>query len=222
MIVSSRLRQERKLRYLANVRTANAGLYGREVGSDASKPEFEDDESEDGASPHVTSGSPTPEPQESSLEEAILSAPLWRVQRLLIDICKINDYARAYAAGSLHSDMIDGKKRKKSEMCKHCGKEYEVEHNQKGGCKYHSGVSRGTNYRCIETPGRKKVDAGSGIWDDHDPNINGDLEDFADDPDYASGFVWLCCDKAGGGKPCVWSRHKPCVDERGVKRARYS
>ena len=50
------------------------------------------------------------------------------------------------------------------------------------------------------------------MWDDHDENCHGQCESFEDDPDYAEGFIWECCDKPGDDEGCKTTRHKARIN----------
>jgi hypothetical protein len=54
----------------------------------------------------------------------------------------------------------------------------------------------------------KTVDYESDFWADHDENCHGPYEAFEDDPDYAEGFIWDCCDKPGDNEGCKATKHK--------------
>jgi hypothetical protein len=89
----------------------------------------------------VTSGSPTPEPVTSSLDDAIRTAPVKQIHSLLILICQKHESARKLASSRLLAPMESstGRKRKAFEKCKHCGVDYSVLSNEKGDCMYHPG-----------------------------------------------------------------------------------
>ena len=56
--------------------------------------------------------------------------------------------------------------------------------------------------------GEKEVDYESEHWCDWDERCHGNMESFINNPDYASGFIWSCCDGAGDAEGCVRSRHE--------------
>lgn len=60
-------------------------------------------------------------------------------------------------------------------------------------------------WTCI---GTKNPDYASEFWADHDENCHGPYESFTDDPDFAEGFMWDCCEKRGDGKECMITRHR--------------
>ncbi|KIW31559.1 uncharacterized protein PV07_03196 [Cladophialophora immunda] len=143
---------------------------------------------------------------EHTLEDAIRSASLARLRTVLLQMCSDNAVCRhlaskalLVAAPALAPEPKTGMKRlrKAYEMCSQCGTEYEVEENErvKGLCVYH--------------PGEKELDFESDFWADHDPNCHGDPDSFIDDPDYAEGFLWSCCDEEGGAEGCERTRHRP-------------
>ena len=104
----------------------------------------DDDEEESDSDPEgLTSGSPTPEPIASSLEDAIETAPVAQLQSLLTFICQKNEVARQIASSRLLAPLESavGQKRKAFEKCKNCDEEYNVLQNEKGVCEYHPGTS---------------------------------------------------------------------------------
>jgi hypothetical protein len=58
----------------------------------------------------------------------------------------------------------------------------------------------------------KTVDYESDFWADHDVNCHGPYEAFEDDPDFAEGFIWECCDKPGDDEGCKSTKHKAKVN----------
>ncbi len=59
------------------------------------------------------------------------------------------------------------------------------------------------------SPGAKYVNYDDHFWADHDPDCHGDPESFEDDPDFAEGFKWDCCEKDGSASGCVTTKHRP-------------
>jgi hypothetical protein len=58
----------------------------------------------------------------------------------------------------------------------------------------------------------KMVDYESDFWADHDVRCHGPYEAFKDDPNYAEGFMWECCDKSGDDEGCKSTKHKAKVN----------
>jgi hypothetical protein len=58
----------------------------------------------------------------------------------------------------------------------------------------------------------KSVDYESDFWADHDENCHGPYESFEDDPHYAGGFIYECCDKPGDDEGCKSTKHKAAVN----------
>ena len=58
----------------------------------------------------------------------------------------------------------------------------------------------------------KIVDYESDFWADHDVDCHGPYESFEDDPDFAEGFIWDCCDKPGDDEGCKSTKHKAKVN----------
>ena len=58
----------------------------------------------------------------------------------------------------------------------------------------------------------KTVDYESDFWADHDERCHGPYEAFEDDPGYAEGFIWDCCDKLGDDEGCKSTKHKAKVN----------
>lgn len=145
---------------------------------------------------------PRAEPTGTTLQDAINSAPLTQLRRLLIEITNMNAEARGHASTRLLTS-IPGKrgKRKAFETCIKCDADYHVNDNGPSSCVYHDGD--------------KEVDESSTTWDD----FPGEPDDFVDDPDYAEGVIWNCCDKALGSEGCVKERHQSKV-EPATKRGR--
>ncbi|KXT06309.1 hypothetical protein AC578_9194 [Pseudocercospora eumusae] len=138
----------------------------------------------------------SPIPTNTTLEDAITTAPEVRLRALLRDIVQRVPEAHAIAARTLlASTSTAGVKRKAFEKCKNCGDDYNVSLNYKGACVYHEGV--------------KELDNMGDFWADHDPNCHGDPGSFVDDPDMEEGFVWSCCEQTGGADGCVISKHQP-------------
>ncbi|KAK6440721.1 hypothetical protein LTR95_003054 [Oleoguttula sp. CCFEE 5521] len=87
-------------------------------------------------------------------------------------------------------------KRKRTEYdnCTWCFAQYEVNKNDRGSCKAHSGS--------------KNVDYDPDFWADHD-DAHGDPE--MEDPEtYDEGAVWSCCKAPGYERDCARpQRHMP-------------
>jgi hypothetical protein len=45
------------------------------------------------------------------------------------------------------------------------------------------------------------------FWADHYDTCDGSKEDLVDEPDYAGGFKWSCCDRRGDAIGCVAREH---------------
>ncbi|KAK5675881.1 hypothetical protein LTS10_011613 [Elasticomyces elasticus] len=86
-------------------------------------------------------------------------------------------------------------KRQRYETCMKCEEEYDVQVNEKGMCVYH--------------PGSKEVDGDSDTWADHDWRCHGEPDAHVDDPDYADGFMWDCCEAPVSAEGCETDRHRP-------------
>lgn len=70
--------------------------------------------------------------------------------------------------------------------------------------------------------GEKLVDESNGFWEDHEEDHHGFREDLHDEPEFAEGFVWSCCNRLGDGPGCQSSQHEPeeGPEERRRKRVR--
>lgn len=66
-----------------------------------------------------------------------------------------------------------------------------------------------TSYAVI---GYKVSDNDNGFWDDHDEDVHGTFESHKDDPDFANGFLWSCCDELGSHEGCKQTKHKAPVN----------
>ncbi|EME39594.1 hypothetical protein DOTSEDRAFT_139144 [Dothistroma septosporum NZE10] len=143
---------------------------------------------------------------ESSLRDAIYTAPLARLQRLLLDIIDKNGEARDEAIARLLKPITgsNGKKRKAYETCVNCNNDYDVGSNTLGVCVYHEG--------------EREYDDTNDFWADHDPNCHGEPDDLMDDSEYDEGYTWNCCQQTTAAEGCVKSRHTPKI-ECGKRRA---
>ncbi|KAF2668323.1 hypothetical protein BT63DRAFT_425645 [Microthyrium microscopicum] len=88
----------------------------------------------------------------------------------------------------------DPKRRKRFEICKNCNEEFDHENNSRNSCLRHEDM--------------KVVDTDSSVWADHDEACHGNYEHFIDDPVYADGFMWECCDRPSTSKGCKVSQHR--------------
>jgi hypothetical protein len=59
---------------------------------------------------------------------------------------------------------------------------------------------------CVWYWGKKEFDEDSHVWDDDDDACERAAE-LEDDPDYADGYVWTCCEKEGSAKGCKETKH---------------
>lgn len=105
--------------------------------------EDEDDisiDSEGEELPHPIYGSPSPAPEETSLDAAINDLSNESRTSLLQDICREIKGAEALTSSRLLAP-IEGStaKRKAYETCKHCRQEYAVIQNHNKACRYHPG-----------------------------------------------------------------------------------
>ncbi|KAH6663349.1 hypothetical protein B0J14DRAFT_609262 [Halenospora varia] len=91
----------------------------------------------------------------------------------------------------------------KNAICENCKEEFELDGNERGDCVWH--------------PGHKELNDEEDFWADHDPDCHGDPESFIDDSDFAEGFIWTCCDKAGDADGCKETKHK---NKQNIVRAR--
>ena len=90
----------------------------------------------------ITSGSPSPDSTETTLDQAILAGSQELVQRLLVDICARVPDAKAIAIATLLAPLPSvpsSCKRKFFEVCRNCKVEYNVTSNDKGDCVFHKG-----------------------------------------------------------------------------------
>ncbi|RFU26178.1 hypothetical protein B7463_g10171, partial [Scytalidium lignicola] len=82
--------------------------------------------------------------------------------------------------------------------CENCKEFFDVTANWRGACFWH--------------PGQKEVDDDSYIWNDHDDRCHGPPSAFENDPSYADGFMWDCCDESGDHAGCKQTKHKAAVN----------
>ncbi|KAI9642674.1 hypothetical protein NHQ30_008405 [Ciborinia camelliae] len=103
--------------------------------------------------------------------------------------------------------LISSKKRNFNIFeCENCKEDFDIENNTKVDCWYH--------------PGEKEVDDESRIWADHDYRVHGEPDRHENDPTFADGFEWTCCENSGDAKGCKNTRHK-VMEEGSRKRPRY-
>jgi hypothetical protein len=62
-------------------------------------------------------------------------------------------------------------------------------------------------------PGEKELDYESEFWADHDERCHGPMDSFFDDPDYADGFLWDCCQESGSNEGCKSTKHRTALNE---------
>ncbi|KIW57532.1 hypothetical protein PV05_06073 [Exophiala xenobiotica] len=178
-----------------------------DISSSEAHTEASDDVSESGSSDDAQSTTA------HTLEEAIISATASRVKQVLLNICYKNAICRHLASeellvstySSVPATENGGSKkrvRKAFEMCCQCEEEYDVLENEK------------TKGLCVYHPGYKDLDTEADIWADHDPSCHGNPHDFDDDPDYAEGFKWDCCDEDAITEGCKTSKHRPDPSKR--------
>jgi len=68
--------------------------------------------------------------------------------------------------------------------------------------------------------GEKECCDDDDFWADHDDDCHGDRFDLMDEPDYADGYKWTCCDKLSGEDGCKQTKHKTAGQPS--KRLRYA
>jgi hypothetical protein len=61
--------------------------------------------------------------------------------------------------------------------------------------------------------GEKEVDWDGDFWADHDENCHGQIDSFVDDPDYADGFSWSCCNEPGDNEGCKSTKHTAPINQ---------
>lgn len=83
--------------------------------------------------------------------------------------------------------------------CLNCGENFDVTCNERGDCRWHTG--------------EKELDYESEFWADHDERCHGPMKSFFDDPGYADGFIWDCCQESGSNEGCKFTKHKAAVNE---------
>jgi hypothetical protein len=71
----------------------------------------------------------------------------------------------------------------------------------------------------LSLAGEKELESDADFWADHDENCHGEMDSLIDDPDFADGFVWTCCEMQGSAPPCRTTKHRPVV--KGNKRAKW-
>ncbi|CAG8955515.1 hypothetical protein HYFRA_00009467 [Hymenoscyphus fraxineus] len=64
---------------------------------------------------------------------------------------------------------------------------------------------------CLRHPGVKEIDWDGDYWADYDDRSHGDPYSFIDDPDYAEGFIYSCCEQLSDQPGCEPTRHEAAV-----------
>ncbi|KAH7408054.1 hypothetical protein BKA64DRAFT_437947 [Cadophora sp. MPI-SDFR-AT-0126] len=82
--------------------------------------------------------------------------------------------------------------------CENCEQEFDVSDNHTRKCRWHTGG--------------KELYEDDDFWADHDDQCHGDPHSFEDDPDFAEGFQWNCCDNLGDHEGCMTTKHKAPVN----------
>ena len=54
----------------------------------------------------------------------------------------------------------------------------------------------------------KIPDEDASVWADHDEDCHGSYESFENDPLYASGFLWGCCEAKVTDEGCMSTKHR--------------
>lgn len=82
------------------------------------------------------------------------------------------------------------------EQCKYCNRRFVANDSHDTLCSvlWHSG--------------EKKPDHESEFWADHDEACHGRLDDLVDEPDYADGMIWNCCDGELDSEGCSSRSHE--------------
>lgn len=187
-----------------------------------------------------------------SLERPVASASKEELQRILLRICSVSKVARAITTEMLSittesatSTVATGSKRKPSDAetiyrCSRCKLRFETIENLPKDCIHHPGKQIPTPY-CAGEPkssdqltynstGQKEVDDDARrsdrdieFWADHDEDCHGIREDLADEPDYARGFIWSCCNHRGDADGCRTREHDVWINRASAsKEERYS
>lgn len=60
--------------------------------------------------------------------------------------------------------------------------------------------------------GKKEYYDDDDFWADHDEDCHGYIDNLVDEPDYAEGFKWSCCDALGNDEGCKSTKHKAEVN----------
>lgn len=110
------------------------------------------------------------------------------------------------ASGSKEDRKVEAAKRKRrassldensmfprNAVCENCTEEFDTTYNRRGDCGWHSG--------------EKEFDPDSYIWNDDDHKWERERE-CRDDPMYADGYTWTCCDKEGNAEGCMKTKYR--------------
>ena len=91
----------------------------------------------------VVRNEPSPDPVETTLEDAVNTAPIKEIRQLLNDLVRTNSAVQEVVAKRLTAPISGrgNRKRKAYETCVHCDEEYQVTKNEEGDCIYHPGMS---------------------------------------------------------------------------------
>ncbi|CAG8949609.1 hypothetical protein HYFRA_00007842 [Hymenoscyphus fraxineus] len=77
--------------------------------------------------------------------------------------------------------------------CEHCDEDFDLLDNEEEVCVRHTEP--------------KYANMDSDVWDDHDEDCHGDPDDLVDEPDYAGGFLYGCCERPDTDKGCTKTKH---------------
>ncbi|KAK4993777.1 hypothetical protein LTR66_005899 [Elasticomyces elasticus] len=157
-------------------------------------------------------------PEASDLANAISSATQHRLRVVLTELCEeSSDASRRVTEKLLHSFDRGTKRRRVYENCRNCKEEYDALNNDDGDRVYHPG----TLVSILPPHSQEKtLDHESETWADSDEMYHGDfdaLNVYMDDPQFADGFIFECCDQSGDADGCKSGRHVPQRTRRAVK-----
>lgn len=103
-------------------------------------------------------------------------------------------------------------------VCENCKERFDITSNCVRDCYWHEGkivppIVLSSESCSNMLAGDKELDYESDIWADHDERCHGLMDSFEDDPHYADGFRWTCCDADAANEGCKYTKHKAAVNE---------
>ncbi|TVY75876.1 hypothetical protein LSUE1_G005616 [Lachnellula suecica] len=120
---------------------------------------------------------------------------IYRTDEMWVSIAKQKRAAQPMPKSKRKADeSVDAQSFARYAKCENCKEEFDVTQNMRGDCVWHEG--------------EKELYDDDDLWADHDPDCHGEPSSFEDDPTFADGFQWTCCEKLGSEEGCKQTKHK--------------